>query len=50
MTPERAGEIIVTGIEKRRPRIMVGTDAKLAAIIERLAPLSYWSLLKHSMK
>jgi NAD(P)-dependent dehydrogenase (short-subunit alcohol dehydrogenase family) len=46
MPPERAGEIIVAGIVKRRPRILVGSDAKIAALIERLAPVSYWNLLK----
>ena len=49
MPPERAGEIIVTGVEKGRPRIMVGNDAKFAALIERLAPVSYWKLLGRSM-
>ena len=49
MPPERAGEIIVTGVEKGRPRIMVGNDAKFAALIERIAPVSYWKLLGRSM-
>ncbi len=50
MTPERAGEIIVKGIEKRRPRILVGSDAKLMAIVERIMPVSYWSLLQRVSK
>jgi NAD(P)-dependent dehydrogenase (short-subunit alcohol dehydrogenase family) len=45
MPPERAGEIIVSGVERRRERILVGSDAKAAALIERLMPLSYWKLL-----
>ncbi len=49
MPPERAGEIIVTGVEKNRPRIIVGNDAKLGALIERIAPVSYWKLLGRSM-
>ena len=47
---EKAAEIIVLGIEKRKARILVGTDAKAAAFIERLAPVGYWSLLKRLMK
>jgi len=49
MPPERAGEIIVSGVEKDRPRIIVGNDAKFGALIERLAPVSYWKFLGRSM-
>ncbi len=45
LPPERAGEIIVNGIVRRRPRVLVGTDAKIASLIERIAPVSYWTLL-----
>jgi NADP-dependent 3-hydroxy acid dehydrogenase YdfG len=44
------GEIIVRGIEKRRARILVGSDAKAAALLERLAPVGYWNLLKKAIK
>lgn len=50
MPPERAGEIIVRGIERRRARILVGSDAKAAALLERLAPVGYWNLLKKAIK
>jgi NAD(P)-dependent dehydrogenase (short-subunit alcohol dehydrogenase family) len=50
MPPEQAGEIIVRGIEKRQPRILVGSDAKAAAFLERLAPVGYWNLLKKAIK
>lgn len=46
MPPGQAGEIIVKGIEKGRDRILVGTDAKVIALIERLMPVHYWKLLK----
>ena len=45
MPPERAGETIVRAIERRRPRVIVGNDAKIAAFIERIAPVSYMRLL-----
>jgi short-subunit dehydrogenase len=45
MPPAVAGEIIVKGIERRKPRVLVGTDAKLVSLIERLMPVSYWSVL-----
>ena len=50
MPPETAGEIIVRGVENRKARILVGSDAKLMALIERLIPVSYWRLMKHGMK
>jgi NAD(P)-dependent dehydrogenase (short-subunit alcohol dehydrogenase family) len=46
MPPAEAGETIVRGIELRKPRILVGNDAKTIAMIERVAPVSYWKLLE----
>lgn len=45
LSPERAGEIIVKAIERRKARVLVGSDARLAALIERIAPVSYWRLI-----
>ena len=45
MPPETAGEIIVQGVENRKARVLVGSDAKRIALIERLMPVSYWNLL-----
>jgi len=50
MPPEKAGEIIVRGIERRKSRILVGMDARIAAIVERIAPVGYWSFLKLGVK
>jgi NAD(P)-dependent dehydrogenase (short-subunit alcohol dehydrogenase family) len=44
MPPELAGEIIVKGIERRSARVLVGNDAKFLALLERLAPISYWKI------
>lgn len=46
LPPETAGEVIVEGIERRRARVLVGTDAKIISLIERLAPVSYWKILE----
>jgi NAD(P)-dependent dehydrogenase (short-subunit alcohol dehydrogenase family) len=46
MPPERAGEIIVRAVERRTPRVVVGGQAKMIALIERLAPVSYWKVLE----
>jgi NAD(P)-dependent dehydrogenase (short-subunit alcohol dehydrogenase family) len=50
MPPVKAGEIIVTGVEKERPRVIVGNDARFMAAVERLAPVSYWKLLGRALK
>lgn len=50
MPPQQAGEIIVKGIEKRKARIIVGTDAKVVAWLERLMPVSYWSVMRTLIK
>ncbi|MET3106473.1 NADP-dependent 3-hydroxy acid dehydrogenase YdfG [Oxalobacteraceae bacterium GrIS 2.11] len=46
MPPAQAGEIIVSGIERRKTRILVGSDAKVVALLERIAPVLYWKFLK----
>jgi NAD(P)-dependent dehydrogenase (short-subunit alcohol dehydrogenase family) len=46
MPPDKAGEIIVRGVEKRRARILVGNDALIISLLERLAPVSYWRVLQ----
>jgi NAD(P)-dependent dehydrogenase (short-subunit alcohol dehydrogenase family) len=50
MPPEKAGEIIAVGVEKERPRVLVGGDARFMAVVERLAPVSYWKFLGRSLK
>jgi short-subunit dehydrogenase len=46
MPPHEAAAIIVRGMEHRKARILVGSDAKIAALAERLAPVSYGKLLR----
>jgi NAD(P)-dependent dehydrogenase (short-subunit alcohol dehydrogenase family) len=45
MPPDQAGRIIVDAVAKRRDRVLVGSDAKIAALAERLAPVRYWKLI-----
>jgi len=45
MPPAEAGEIIARGVEKRRARILVGRDAVIISLLERLAPVHYWRVL-----
>ncbi|MGX4642595.1 SDR family NAD(P)-dependent oxidoreductase [Massilia sp. SYSU DXS3249] len=46
LAPEAAGEIIARGIERREARILVGSDAKVVSVLERLSPVHYWRYLK----
>ncbi|TFW19960.1 SDR family NAD(P)-dependent oxidoreductase, partial [Massilia arenosa] len=50
MPPERAGEIIVEGIERERARVLVGGDAKVVSVLERLMPVGYWNILRKAMR
>jgi short-subunit dehydrogenase len=45
MPAQRAGEIIVEGIERDAARILVGNDAKIVSVLERIMPVNYWRLL-----
>ena len=50
MPAEQAGEIILAAIEARKDRVLVGSDAKVAAFLERLAPTHYWNVAKRIMR
>ena len=50
MPPEQAGETIVAGAEAGRARVIVGNDARFMALLERLAPVSYWKILERRLK
>lgn len=45
LPPEVAGETIVRGIERRKSRILIGSDAKTISLIARLFPVSYWKFM-----
>lgn len=50
LPPDRAGETIVRAVEQGRERLLVGNDAKIVALLERLAPVHYWRLLARLVK
>lgn len=45
MPPEEAASIIIKAIHKDKARVIVGKDAKFISLLERLLPVSYWSIL-----
>ena len=42
LDPAKAAEIIADAIARRAPRVLVGSDAKGAALVQRLFPVGYW--------
>ncbi|MEM7742038.1 MAG: SDR family oxidoreductase [Pseudomonadota bacterium] len=45
MPPPKAAQIIVDGAERGAKRILVGNDARLIVLVQRLFPVSYWTIL-----
>ncbi|UOY03946.1 SDR family NAD(P)-dependent oxidoreductase [Blastococcus sp. PRF04-17] len=43
--PEDAAAQIMTAIEKRRPRLLIGWSARVPDVLVRLMPGSYWKLI-----
>src|SRR6266700_7145748 len=48
--PETAAIRIIEGIEKNRPRILIGKDAHFADLIQRLMPAKYWPTLAKQLE
>lgn len=50
LSPEKAAEQIMRGIERRAWRVIVGNDAKAVALIQRAAPVGYWTILASMLR
>lgn len=48
-TPEAAALAIVRGIEQRRARVLIGSDAHFLDILARVTPAHYWRFLRRSL-
>src|SRR6266404_54894 len=48
--PEKAAERILQGVERREPRILIGSDAYQIDILQRLRPASYWKTLSEKFE
>jgi short-subunit dehydrogenase len=46
LAPEAAAERIARGIERREKRVLVGRDARQVALVQRLLPIRYWSVIE----
>src|ERR1019366_6607769 len=45
-TPAAAALLIIAGIEKNQPRILIGNDAIFMDLLQRLRPGTYWAALQ----
>ncbi len=45
LAPTEAAAAIIGAIETRAPRIVIGKDARNAALIQRLMPAGYWKVM-----
>lgn len=50
MSPHKAAEIILKGVRKGKREIVVGTDAKLLSLLQKLFPKKYWSIIKRYVR
>ena len=48
--PEKAAAVILRGVERRSPRILIGVDAYQIDVLQRLRPATYWKSLAHKLK
>jgi short-subunit dehydrogenase len=44
-TAQAAALRIIQGIEKNQPRILIGNDARMMDLLQRLRPATYWAVL-----
>ena len=43
--PEKAAAVILRGVERRSPRILIGVDAYQIDVLQRLRPATYWKAM-----
>lgn len=48
--PETAAAVILRGVERREPRILIGMDAYQIDVLQRLRPATYWKSLSRKLK
>ena len=49
-SPAAAAQRIILGIENNQPRILIGSDARLMDLLQRLLPAAYWPVLARLME
>jgi short-subunit dehydrogenase len=48
LSPDIAAATIIDGIETRAWRVLIGSDAKRVALLQRLFPVRYWNIIRRA--
>jgi NAD(P)-dependent dehydrogenase (short-subunit alcohol dehydrogenase family) len=48
--PEKAAAVILRGVERRSPRILIGADAYQIDFLQRLKPATYWKTMARMLE
>jgi short-subunit dehydrogenase len=46
LPPEQAAAAIVRAIERRQKRLLIGMDARAAALLQSILPVRYWRIIR----
>src|SRR5262249_43212264 len=49
-SPEKAAAVILRGVERRSPRILIGVDAYQIDFLQRLRPATYWKAMMRMLE
>jgi short-subunit dehydrogenase len=49
LSPDIAAATIIDGIETRAWRVLIGSDAKKVALLQRLFPVRYWKIIRRGV-
>ena len=49
LSPDIAAATIIDGIETRAWRVLIGSDAKKIALLQRLFPVRYWNIIRRGI-
>jgi short-subunit dehydrogenase len=48
--PADAARIILAGVARRAPRVLIGADARRGDFLQRLVPATYWNIMKKGLE
>jgi len=48
LSPDVAAATIIDGIKRRAPRVLIGSDARRIALLQRLFPVRYWNIIRRA--
>ncbi|MFO1168384.1 MAG: SDR family NAD(P)-dependent oxidoreductase [Rhodoblastus sp.] len=48
--PAEAAKIVLDGVDRRAPRVLIGADARRGDILQRLMPGKYWQIMKRNIE